>query len=192
MQAGDPAYSSAPPPPPEVVVRPSRWRWIRRRSGGVVLEVLLAAAVLGAVALASGGTTGGSGTSRSSTSSSPSPSSAHGWPARAEPVLTALLDDLAAVDAATRANGVTAQSALAAAAASLVEDEARANRLGSPGPSLALSWRSVLGQTQIVASNLGSSSTGLSNMQASQVRSNSESAANAVASFDALLERVQP
>lgn len=170
-----------------------------------MLELVLAAVVVGAVVLASGEATGGSATGSGSSSTSGGSSPAREWTARAQPVLTSLLDDLAAVDAATRAGGAAGSAgaadaarqaaAIAAAGAVLKADDARARGLGSPSHSLsssASSWAAVLGQVDGLVATLGTSSTGLSGMQAGQVRSETESAANALVAFVALLERIRP
>lgn len=163
-----------------------------------MLELVLAAVVVGAVVLASGGTTGGSAPASGSSSTSGGSSPAYVWTARAQPVLTALVGDLAAVDAVTRtgdaagAAGAGGQAAaIAAAGAILKADDVRAKSLGSPGGFLAASWVGVLGQVDGLASTLGTSSTGLSGVQVGQVRSETESAANALVAFVAMLERIR-
>lgn len=172
-----------------------------------MLELVLAAVVVGALVLASGGTTGGSETASGSSSTPGGSSPARVWTARAQPVLTSLLDDLAAVDAATRTGGAAGAAgaagaggaagaagqaaAIAAAGAILKADHARAKSLGSPGGSLASSWAALLGQVDGLASTLGTSTSGLSGVQVGQVRSETESDANALVAFVAMLERIR-
>ena len=111
-------------------------------------------------------------------------------------MLTALVDDLAAADAATRTSGAAGAAGQAAAIATvgkiLMADDARARGLGSPGGSLGSSWVAVLGQVDGLASTLGASSTGLSSEQVAQVRSETESAASGLVAFAAMLERARP
>lgn len=155
--------------------------------------MLLAVAVFGAVAFASSGTTGGSATATASSSTSSRSGPERVWSVRAQAVLTPLLDDLAAVDAATRSSGAADQAAaIAAAARSLTKDDERAKGLGSPGPSLASSWTAVLGEVDGLASTLSTASSGLSVAQVARVRFETASTANALAAFAAMLERARP
>jgi hypothetical protein len=146
--------------------------WLRRRPGGVALEIGIAAAVLLVVALTAA-------TSPAKTAAAPDRAAEKGWPGRALPVITALVDDLSAIDGATKA-GEIGRPAFSQTRSGFLSDFARARSLGSPGGSLAAMWSGALGQIGVVASALSSEGSGSDD---GQLRPEAEGAAEALVSF---------
>lgn len=175
VEPRDIRYSGPPPPPPPVVMRTSAQAWLRGRRLEVILELLLAIAIVAAIAVAFGGAAPGH--SRSSDSHQ-----ARTWAGRAQAVSVALIDDLATIDSATRANGVDIQSGIASAERRLMTDEVQARSLGVPGRALAPSWASVLRAVDVVILEG-------SRAPAGQIQSTSEDAINALVRFVAAMEQ---
>lgn len=132
----------------------------------------MAAAFLLAVAL----TAGNVPTTTAATADRPA---ARGWPGRALPVITALVDDLSAIDGAAKA-GEVGRSAFSATRSGFLSDVALARSLGSPGGSLGTMWSSALGQVDVVASALSAEGSG---HEDGQLRPEAEGAAEALVSF---------
>lgn len=178
---GDSGYSGPPPAPPLIIARRSPWAWLRRRPGGVLLEVLLAAAVLASVALLFA--TGVSGSATGVTDPTQS------WATKARPVLSALVDDLTAVDAVANSQGTANQSVIASAGRSLSYDVSSAHALGKPRSNLADRWDAVLAQIDKVRAALTAVPTEPAELQTAGLSSQTEIAVDLLARFVSAAER---
>jgi hypothetical protein len=138
-----------------------------------VLELLVAVAVIAFVAISFDG--------RPVTSADRAPASPT-WAVPATPVLAAVIEDLTAIDQATRsANGQ--MGAIEDAGRRLASDLASARALGSPGGSLARPWLLVIDDLDAVTADIRSAARNGTGPQIDALQNSTQRAVNAVALF---------
>lgn len=144
------------------------------------MEAVLAVAVMVSAAVTIGGVSHPPGRG----SAAPDP---HTWETKARLLSADLLDELAALDAATRLNGSDIQRGIAEAETRLVQGDAQAHGLGLPKAPLAPRWQMVLRAVDSVASGTASATEGGTPAQVEPLRQSTESAIEAVLGFVAAI-----